>query len=395
MKNKKSILIAYNAMAIGGSTTSLLSILNLIDYNKYEVDLLLNFNVGELLDLIPKEVNLLPPAMRYIDRKKEYLHRFLSPRFMWHYLISKIIVYKSKVPIHAAQYREWKDIEFQRTIDKEYDVAIAFLEGDRCKFVARHIKAKKKIAWIHVNYIDAKFNPKYDRDTMCVFDNIVLVSKDCKSAFDSAFPELSHKSCVIENILSSRFVRNRANEEINLKIDDKKINLVSCSRISFGSKGLDRAVNALAKLKNEGLLQNLSWYVIGDGSDMIKFKNMIYENSLEDIIFPIGSKTNPYRYLKNMSVFFLPSVWEGKPMAVTEGFMMGLPALVTEYSSAREQVRHNVDGYIMENSEDGIYEGLKYILTHKDEVSNWGKNVSETEYSNIEAIRQIELMIDS
>ena len=392
---KKNILIAYPEMMIGGSTTSLLSVLQLLDYEKYDVDLLLDFNQGDLVEAIPAQVNLLPHSRKANSLKQEKIKNYFRPKFILGKLRSKIISKKTGIPIRGEQYISWKDLWQYRKVEKHYDAAISFLEGKQMKFVARHIDADKKIAWIHINYTDAKLDPRYDRDTMCNFDKIVLVSKDCKKAFDDNFPELKERTCIIENILSSNFVQSRGNETIDLKVDKNKINLVTSCRISFASKGLDRAVNALAKLKNEGILQNLSWYVIGDGSDMIKFKNMIYENSLEDIIFPIGSKTNPYPYLKNMSVFFLPSVWEGKPMAVTEGFMMGLPALVTEYSSAREQVRHNVDGYIMENSEDGIYEGLKYILTHKDEVSNWGKNVSETEYSNIEAIRQIELMIDS
>lgn len=162
MKEKLSVLFAYNAMNIGGSTTSLLSVLNHIDYDKYDVDLLLNFNTGPLLNLIPSKVNLLKPSYKYTNKKQEYIHRFLSPKFLWHFLVSKLIIKKTGVPIHGPQYREWKDIEFQREIEKEYDVAVAFLEGDRCKFVARHVKAKRKIAWIHTNYIDAKFDPKYD-----------------------------------------------------------------------------------------------------------------------------------------------------------------------------------------------------------------------------------------
>ena len=52
----------YDDMTIGGSTTSLLSILNSIDYNRYEVDLLLYYNEGALFDKIPKQINILPQA---------------------------------------------------------------------------------------------------------------------------------------------------------------------------------------------------------------------------------------------------------------------------------------------------------------------------------------------
>ena len=394
MAQRKKIIIAYPAMMIGGSTTSLLSILNRLDYSKYDVDLLLNLHSGELLSKIPKEVNLLPPAKKYTDPKKDKLHRLLSPKYMLTYLKGRSIAKKSGVPIHLAQYMEMKDAEFFREIPGEYDVAIAFLEGDRCKFVARHISAKRKLAWIHINYADSKFNPDYDRESMAAFDKIVLVSEDCKVDFDKAFPELTDRTCVIENILSTEYVQSMADEDNDLVVDKNKINLVSTCRINFRSKGLDRAVEAMARLKKEGMLNNIAWYIFGDGQDMAAFKGMIEENGLNDIIFPLGIRTNPLKYLKDMTMFFLPSRFEGKPMAVTEAFMVGLPALVTEYSSAREQIRDKVDGIIAENSTEGIYNGLKALLSGEIAIDELKKNVLSKDYSNIEEIEKVEKLID-
>ncbi len=395
MAQRKRIIVAYPAMMIGGSTTSLLSILNRLDYSKYDVDLLLNLHSGELLDKIPEQVNLLPPAKKYTDSKKDKLHRFLSLKYMLTYLKGRSIAKKSGVHIHLAQYVEMKDAELFRDVDGEYDVAIAFLEGDRCKFVARHINAKRKLAWIHINYADSKFNPDYDRESMSAFDKIVLVSEDCKVDFDKAFPELSDRTCIIENILSTEYVRSMADEDSDLKLDENKINLVSTCRINFRSKGLDRAVEAMARLKNEGLLKNFAWYIFGDGQDMPAFKSMIEENGLSDVIFPLGIRTNPLKYLKDMTMFFLPSRFEGKPMAVTEAFMVGLPVFVTEYSSAREQIRDRVDGIITENSTDGIYRGLKALLNGDFSIEELKKNVLSKDYSNVEEIEKVEKLIDS
>lgn len=395
MAQRKKIIIAYPAMMIGGSTTSLLSILNRLDYSKYDVDLLLNLHSGDLLFKIPEKVNLLPPAKKYTDPKKDKIHKLLSLRYMCTLLKAKSIAKKSGVPIHSAQYMEMKDAEFFRQVDGEYDVAIAFLEGDRCKFVARHINAKRKLAWIHINYADSKFNPDYDREAMAAFDKIVLVSEDCKVDFDKAFPELCDRTCVIENILSTEYVQSMADEESDLVVDKNKINLVSTCRINFRSKGLDRAVEAMAKLKEEGLLENIAWYIFGDGQDMAAFRNMIEENDLNDVIFPLGIRKNPLKYLKDMTMFFLPSRFEGKPMAVTEAFMVGLPVLVTEYSSAREQIRDGIDGIITENSTEGIYNGLKALLNGDFSVDQLKRNVISKDYSNIEEIEKVEKLIDS
>lgn len=382
-------------MNIGGSTTSLLSIIYRIDYEKYDVDLILNQNSGELFDMIPSSVHVLKPARKYQSKREEYIHRFCSPRYLWHFMKSKQIVKKTGVSIHGAQYREWKDIDFQREPEDEYDVAIAFLEGDRCKYVARHVKAKRKIAWIHVNYIDAKMNPEYDRDTMNQFDSVVLVSEDCKAAFDTCFPELSNRSTVVGNILSTEYVRSRGIENVDIMIDSQKINLLTVCRITFDSKALDRAITVIKKIKQQLADSfNLKWYIIGDGSDYKLLKQLIHDNELQNDVVLLGGKTNPYPYMKDMSMFFLPSRREGKPMVVTEAFMMGLPALVTEYSSAREQVRDGIDGIIVENSEQGIYEGLLRIIEHPEIIEELKKNVINTDYSNVEEMVKIIEMVE-
>ena len=63
------ILISYNSMNIGGSTTSLIGFLNSLYYSKVNVDLQLYENVGPYFDLIPKEVHVLPEARKFAKNK--------------------------------------------------------------------------------------------------------------------------------------------------------------------------------------------------------------------------------------------------------------------------------------------------------------------------------------
>lgn len=392
---KKKLLFVTNGMVIGGSTTSLLSILNQLDYSKYDVDLALYLKTGEWLDKIPKSVSNVFEIRKYTDKKEEYIHRLLSPKYMYHFCVSKIIDHRDKVGMHGAQYLEYKDAEFLNKIDQEYDVAIAFLEGFSCKYVARYITAKKKIAWIHVNYIDSKFNPKYDAESMKAFEKVVLVSEDSKNAFDNSFPKLSGRSVVIENILSDNFVTTLSKEKCDLAIQNNTINLVTTCRISFSHKGLDRALKMMDLIQKSGKLpSHFRWYIIGDGSDMPLLREMINVYQLDEFVILLGARSNPFPYMRNMTMFFLPSIYEGKPMAVTEAFMMGLPALVTEYSSAREQVRDGVDGIIVDNSEQGIYEGLLKIIEHPEIIEDLKKNVLQTDYSNVEEMKKIEALIE-
>lgn len=392
---RKSVLISYQAMMVGGSTTSLLGLLHSIDYTKYNVDLLLNTNTGELLDKVPRQVNLLSPAFKYPDHKTRKLHSLLSPKFLLTFIKSKIIARRDGNVMHGVQYLESMDVIKFRKIDNEYDVAIAFLEGINCKFVARHIKAKKKIAWIHIDYEASKFDPRYDYEAMVCFDHIVTVSPKCNEAFCRCFPSLSNRVHTIENIISADNINTLANEAVDLETDNNYINLVSSCRIEFHAKALDRAVEVWSKLHKKGESDGLRWYIIGSGKDFSKLKQLIVNEDLEEHIILLGQKVNPYPYIKKMDVFFLPSRFEGKPMAITEGLILGLPALATNYSSAKEQIKDHFSGLVVDNSEEGIEDGLKYLGSHSEELEVWKQNIRSIDYTDNTTIHQIQNLIDN
>ncbi|MDA1570382.1 glycosyltransferase, partial [Bacillus cereus] len=56
---KKKILFVIDSLQSGGAEKSLVSLLSLFDYTKYEVDLLMFSASGLYLPLLPKQVNIL------------------------------------------------------------------------------------------------------------------------------------------------------------------------------------------------------------------------------------------------------------------------------------------------------------------------------------------------
>ena len=384
-------------MMLGGSTTSLLSLLNEIDVSRFDISLLLSFSGGPYANDVPSFVHVLPYAYRYQDARSRKLHRILSPQYMLAKVAAKTVGMAHRNPRLSWQYLEEKDVDFYRDIEEEYDVAVAFLEGQMCKYVADHVKAKRKIAWIHIDYKQSRFDPKYDVRSLSQFDKIVLVSDKCKESFCECFPDLCEKAVVIENILSAKYLLRRSEESVDMpSLSEGDLNLVTTCRISFSSKGLDRAARAIARLRDDHAqgFERLRWYILGDGQDKPALEKLIDDLELKETIHLLGMKPNPYPYLANMDLFFLPSIWEGKPMAVTEAQILGLPALVTRYTSAPEQIRDGVDGMIVDNSEDGVYEGLRYVLSHPEDVERWRAQTKNTRYDNPEEIKTIEELID-
>src|SRR4051794_40869358 len=63
----KKVLFVIPTLTTGGAEKSLVNLLNLFDYSKYEVDLLLFKHEGIFIKQVPKEVNILsiPSTLKY------------------------------------------------------------------------------------------------------------------------------------------------------------------------------------------------------------------------------------------------------------------------------------------------------------------------------------------
>lgn len=397
---KKKILIAYTFMMIGGSTTSLISILQNIDYSRYDIDLLLMKRGFPLDKLVPPGVKVLEAALPFKSKREELMTKALKPNALLGIIKSRILPYFMKKYYRGAvksQLVAKVNANLSRKIAQEYDCAIAFIEGWPTEYVANYVEASKKIAWYHLDYIAAGFNPKYDIKPYYKYNSIVLVSDKCKENFDKVFTQYAYKSLCIENILSKEYIERMASayKQEQIEAEGDVLNLVTVCRLSFNHKGIDRGVLALARLMNENQLKRgFKWYIIGDGEDKIELEKMITEVGLSDCIYLLGAMNNPLPYVKSADIFFLPSRFEGKPMAVTEAQMCGIPVLVTNYASAKMQVQTGIDGLIVANDDGGVAEGLKTVINNPELVLQFKKNVMNMDYSNVVEIKKIEGLIN-
>ena len=378
---KQRILIVYPHMAIGGSTTSLLSILNLIDYEKYDIDLLLGENKGELLGYIPSCVRHLDQALPSKTALK------IKKTLNFEYLLARLKVKNKSINVQY-QYLNYQNAKLSRKLNDSYDIAIAFLETYSCDYVADFVNAKKKIFWLHLDYLGAGFDKNFDYPIYKQFNNIVLVSEACKKNFDITFPEFASRSVVIENILSMQFMLNRSREACDLQIDSKYLNLISVCRIDFKHKGLDRGIEAIKFLRDCGV-NNVRWYIIGTGDDIEKLHLLIKDYQLEDRVFLLGAKVNPAPFIVKMGAFFLPSRYEGKPMAVTEAMMLGIPPIVAQYASASEQIENEQNGFILDNDQESINNGLLRICMNQNMIQKCRKELQKIDLSNISEMEKI------
>ncbi|WP_052476260.1 glycosyltransferase [Cohnella kolymensis] len=392
---KKKVLISMYSLHIGGAERSLIGLLESFDYDQYEVDLFLYRHEGEFLAHVPKEVNLLPPIRPYTTFERPILEVI---REGYLYLGTARVLAKLKTRMkHGASeglsqtYRQmqytWKlSLPRLPKIEKQYDTAISFLGPHY--FVLDKVQAKVKFGWNHTDYFTI-VNPdkRLDESMWRRLDYIVSVSEDCRASFLKVFPHLHEKAVVIENIISTAFVREQSKVNVKAEMpDDGAIKICSVGRFS-DAKGFDLAVVACKKLIEAGY--NIKWYIVGYGGEEELIKRLIQEQDMTDRFILLGKKTNPYPYIKECDIYCQPSRYEGKAVTVREAQILGKPVLITNFPTAKSQVRDGLDGLITPLGIDGIAQGLKRLIDNRKLRDTIAGNTLLNDYSNIHEINTL------
>ena len=396
----RNILIASFDMEVGGVERSLISLLENFDYFNNKVDLMLYRHSGDFMNLLADKHELLSEVKEYATYRKSIKEILKDKLYML--AITRILAnLNSRIIGKIKNIDEIGYIQMQRMwkyalpllpkLNKEYDVAISYLWPHY--FVSEKVQAKRKIAWVHTDYSTIETDIDMDLKMWNKFDYIMAVSEECKNAFLKKYPILKDKVKVMENITSPDFIREMARENIEENIkNDNSFKLVSVARLSH-AKGIDNAVRALKVLHNRGLT-NIKWYVVGYGGDEQMIRNLIKENNLEDSFILLGKKVNPYPYINAGDIYVQPSRYEGKAVTVVEAQILGKPVVITNYTTAKSQVRDNIDGYICKLSVEGIADGIEKLYRDKSLRENLAINCKSTDYSNSYELNKLYNLFD-
>ncbi|EOP66398.1 MULTISPECIES: glycosyltransferase [Bacillus cereus group] len=364
---KKKILFIINNLNCGGAEKALISLLETIDYSIYKVDLFLFKHEGLFLEKIPKQVNVLeePLEYKYYDMpirnaildclKKGKLNTALA-RLCAGY------IFKSEKNKVKCEQRVWKYIASSlKSINKNYDVAVGYLEKGPIYFCIDNVKAGKKIGFIHNDYDKLGLDPNMDMRYFDKLDNIITVSEECERILKRRFPMYKQKIKVMYNIVSPRIVNKLSLEKMDMK--ENGIKLVSIGRLNY-QKGFEMAIEACEKLKESGY--KITWYVIGEGEERSRLEKIIEEKNLQGIFILVGIKENPYPYIKNADIYVQPSRFEGKSIAIDEAKILHKPIVVTNFSTAKDQIKNEENGIVVEMNSHAIFEGIKKLIDNEE-----------------------------
>lgn len=348
-------LIHIPQLIFGGAEKVLVSFANTLVEHGHEVEILETYEKGFLKPQFDPRVTFNAIC------SKEYTEKYYAslaqvrknPLLLGKLVFSKLVGYRRFAEKLAAK----------RYVGRKFDVVINYLEIDSPAFLLDHIRADKYIQWYHTD-IGNQDDPERTDALIGLYermDAIVCVAESARKNFIERYPQLTDKTFVLYNFFEVDSIRARGDEPFSFNTDVPV--LLSVGRMTEPKKYL-RFLTVLAQLRDEGF--EFQWHVLGTGIQEPQIREKIAALSLEERVFLHGVTDNPYKYMKNCDLFVLPSGWEGFPTVTVEAKVLGCPVLATDVSGIREQMVHGKTGWIVENSEEAIYEGLKLLLTNPE-----------------------------
>lgn len=370
---KKKILFINGHLNAGGVEKSLVDILCNLDLEKFDVELLLLEGFGDYSKEIPKQVKV-----RLFDLHNTYGSVITSIKKClilkdWKCLWIRIVFLLTKWL--GRDKLRW----ISRTIfeNQKYDCVVGFRPGIATELAAYAAPSRKKISWWHHGEVGMQEWEAKEYLNQCnKIDNVVTVSIGCKDMLLEKFPNLKNKLLVIPNMLDIEKIKKKADEYIPFQKEKKVIDFVTVGRLS-PEKHIENAIYAAEKLRDYGRF-SFRWFIVGDGEMRKGLQELILNRRLEQNVLLVGSKANPYPYMKKSDVFIHTSYVESQCLVVLEAMSLGVPCVVTESIGPKGFAVNEKNCILVDQNLDSLIHGIKKILSIENNISDMVKSGKET-----------------
>lgn len=371
----KKIAIVTRKMIAGGIEKALISMLEVLPKDEFEITLFVMASGGEFERYIPEHVRVKCLYGEENSAKDKILNSLKRGKLIG--AIKILFNMFMSMKVKEVYKKEWYLSRILPKQEEEFDLAIAYHTPASFPviYVSEHIRAKSKIAWIHSDVEVYKKELERYIEYYSNFEKIYCVSKDGKVKFDTQYPELKNKTDVFYNIINENQIKSLAScgEAFNDNFDG--IRILTVGRLTK-QKGCDILPEIIDNIIKSGF--DVKWYLIGDGEERKYLNEKIEEMQLYDRLILLGTKTNPYPYFKNCDIYVQPSRHEGYCITLGEARCFDNPIVTTNFTGANEQIKNEITGLVCNISEDGIYNAVKRLLDEKD-LFNRIKNNLDTE----------------
>ena len=395
---RKSILFVIDSLHCAGAEKSLTTLLSLLDYSKYDVDLQLFGYGGDLEKVLPKEVNLLEPLI-YTNFTEMPVKNSLiySIKNMNVDMFISRIKYSMKIRKNDYSNAQKARVYWQScskciyNSNKKYDITIAYAQGVPTFYVAEKVNAAKKFAWVNVSYKlgekDRIFQEKYyDK-----YNKIVAVSDSAKEIFLQTFPKYKNNIENIYDINSYKIINKMAQNGSSYDDGYNGIRILTIGRLA-NQKGYDYALKACKILTEKNI--DFKWYVLGKGPLRNEIEEYIKKNNLEDRFILLGVKPNPYPYIKDCDIYVQTSRFEGFGLAIAEARMLNKPVVTTRFDAVYNQMVHGKNGLVVDMNGKSVSDGIMELINNKDLKNNIINYLEHEKKGNEEELEKFYKLIE-
>ena len=357
-------------MRHGGAEKVLVTFLKNLPKDKYEIDLLLNLYSGKYLPEVPSWINVL-----YLNTGEMITTSRLQD-----------IPVKAFRVIYQKSLKIFPSLLYQFILKgKKYDIEFAAIHGMRDEILNSPLKSSKKLIWIHNDLKKTEFHDYTDEEfrKFFGFDKIMVISEKIQQDFEILARTEEERNKIVriynpldteEIILKSQEKREKKKENHHSQLStlNSQPTFVSVGTV-FPQKGFDRLLRVHKRLLEEGFKHKIQ--ILGDGYDFENIKKLQEELGVTETSTLFGFTDNPYPIIKNADFYVLSSRYEGFPTVLFEAITLEKKIIATDVSGVREMLDNGKLGLIVDNSEDGIYDGMKKALQNPESFEQYQENL--------------------
>lgn len=387
---KKKILFITPSLCQGGLEHSLITMLKLLDKNKYEM----------YLYTYREDLSLLPLVPEYVHFKNDLLNKHYqrNPKTMCLWGVEaglKKLGVKDKAELYASNRKKYIHKQKVNQIKKAYkntyfDVVVGNSIGMTSEMAAI-VNAKKRFVFFRSS---VDLHHEENIELFPKYDGIIAVSQGVKDMLCSSYGNIEDKIYVLENYVDAEQIITKANQPISngLVQPDNKLILCTCGRFSE-EKGFDLAVKSASILKKKDI--GFVWYFIGDGVLRKSLEKQISEYSLDENIIITGYVDNPFPYIKMCDIYIQPSYHESYGRTIKEAIILGKPIVSTDTVGAHTLLDNTEFGEIVDISAEALAQGIMTVVEKQKQGKYDRYDIKENELEKSEYISKLEKLLDT
>ncbi len=395
---KKKLLFVINTLGRAGAEMAMLELMRRLPEEEYEISLYVILGQGELVRELPGHVKVLNRTYRdtsvLSERGRHHIQKTVIHSFFrngrWfrklYYLMTVVLEMRKrkKLQLDKLLWRMLSDGgEFPR---EEYDLAIAYLEGGATYFTADHVRAKKKAAFVHIDYENAGYTRRMDKNCYASFDRIFAVSEEVRTSFLQVYPEWEAKTGVFHNIINRERISRLAGLPGGFSDSFAGVRLLTVGRLTY-QKAYDVAIEAMKLIKDAGY--QARWYVLGEGNQREVLEKQIKSLGLERDFKLLGAVENPYPYYRQCDIYVHATRFEGKSIAVQEAQVLGCSIVASDCNGNREQIEDGIDGILCGFSAKGISNSIIALIDDMPKRERLGRAAAEKQTDNAQEFQML------